>query len=63
MREPSRTEAAKPPHTCGLVDEILIVGMVKVESNPLFRNQRVNPGPGTAYGRIFQVHMRADLLQ
>ena len=41
MREPSRTKAAKLPHTCGLVDEILIVRMVKVESNPLFCNQRV----------------------
>ena len=63
MREPSRTEAAKPPHNCALGDEILIVGMVKVESNPLFRNQRVNVGLGTAYDRIFEVHMRADLLQ
>ena len=62
MRQPSRTEAAKSPHTCRLVDKILIVGMVKVESNPLFRNQRINLELGTAYGRIFQVHMCADLL-
>ena len=61
MCEPSRTEAAKPTHTCGLVDEILIVRMVKVESNPLFCNQRVNLA--TTYGRILQVHMHADLLQ
>ena len=27
MREPSRTEAAKPPHTFALVDEIFIVGI------------------------------------
>ena len=63
MREPSRTEAGKRTHTCSLVDEILIVRMVKVESNPLFRNQPVNMGLGTAYGRILQVHMLADLLQ
>ena len=42
MREPWRTQAAKLTHTCDLVDEILIVRMVKMESNTLFRNQRVN---------------------
>ena len=42
MREPSRAEAAKVKHTCGLVDVRLIVRMVKMENNPLFRNQRVN---------------------
>ena len=42
MREPLRTAAAKPTYTCALVDEILIVRMVKVESNPLFCNQHVN---------------------
>ena len=41
MREPSRTEAAKLTHTCRLVDEILILRMVKMKSNLLFRNQRV----------------------
>ena len=34
-----------------------------MESNPLFRNQRINLGLATAYGPTFQVHMRADLLQ
>ena len=63
MRKPSRTEAAKPTHTCGLVDEILIVWMVKVERNPLFGNQRVNVGLGAAYGLFFQVHMCTNLLQ
>ena len=48
VREPLRTEAAKLTHTCGLVDEILIVRRVKLESNPLFRNQRVNVGLGAA---------------
>ena len=46
MREPSRTVAAKLAHTCGLVDKIfivsLIVRMIKMESNPLFRNQCIN---------------------
>ena len=42
MREPLRTEAAKLTHTCGLIDEILIVRMVKMQSNPLFCNQRVD---------------------
>ena len=41
MREPSRTEAATLTHTCGLVDILLIV-RIKMENNPLFRNQRVN---------------------
>ena len=35
MREPSRTEAATLTHTCGLVDILLIVRMVKMENNPL----------------------------
>ena len=48
MREPSRTDAAKPTHTCGLVDKTLIVGMVKVESNPWFRKERVNVVLGAA---------------
>ena len=42
MREASRTEAAKVTHTCGSVDITLIVRMVKMENNPLFRNQCVN---------------------
>ena len=42
MREPSHIEAATLTHTCGLVDILLIVRMVKMEKIPLFRNQRVN---------------------
>ena len=42
VREPSRTEAAAVTHTCGLVDILLIVRMVKMEKNPLFRNLRVD---------------------
>ena len=48
MREPSRTEAVKLPHTCGLLDGILIVRLVKALINPLFCNKRVNLGLGTA---------------
>ena len=59
----SRTEAAKPTHTCSLVDKILIVRLVKVKGNRLFRNQGINLGLGTVYDRILPVHMRADLLQ
>ena len=42
MRKPLRTEAGTLTHTCGLVDILLIVQMVKMENNPLFRNLRVN---------------------
>ena len=42
MRKPSRTEATTLTHTCGLVDILLIVRMVKMENNPLIRNLRVN---------------------
>ena len=42
MREPSRTEAAILTHTCRLVDILLIVRMVKMESKSLIRNLRVN---------------------
>ena len=63
MSEPYHTEAAKMPHTCGLVDNILVVQMVKVASDLLFRDQPVNVGLGTVYSCIFQVHVRAHLLQ
>ena len=63
VRGPSRTETAKPTHSCRLIDKIFIVRMVKVESNPLFWNQRVNVGLGTTYGRMIQLRMRADLQQ
>ena len=48
MREPSRTEAATLTHTCRLVDILLIVRMVKMESNPLILNLRVNVVLGCA---------------
>ena len=51
MRELSRTEAAKLTHTCGLVDIILTVRMVKMGSNPLFCNQRVEPERGRPFRR------------
>ena len=59
----SRTVAGKLPHTCGVGDKILVVWMVKVKGDPLFRNQHLDVGLCTAYGHILQVHVRANLLQ
>ena len=59
MREPSRTVAAKLPHTCCLVHKMLVVLTIKVEGDPLVCNQHVNVGLCTAYGRIPQVHVCA----
>ena len=42
VRQPWRTEAVTLTHTCGLVDLLLFVRMVKMENNPLIRNLRVN---------------------
>ena len=62
LREPSATVAAKLLHTCGLVDELPFVWMVKVGGQALFRNQHVKVGLCTVYGRPLHVHVRADQL-
>ena len=63
MREFSPTLAARVPYTYSLVDEFLVVLMVKVEFDPLFSNQHVTAGLCTAYGGILYVHARAALSQ